>query len=193
MYDLILDSSNSELLIAIAKDNNIIDRIEYEAWQRQSELMTFELEKLLKRNNINKKDIDSILLPIGPGSYTGIRISLTIGKIFAYALNIKIYPFSSLQILKTIKKPSICLINARSGRSYIGVYDDENVILKDTIYKNDEVIKYINNHPDYDICGDVNYLNLNGKNNDKVLNMLALKQYVEPLDSFHIKPVYLKD
>lgn len=193
MYDLILDSSNSELLIAIAKDNNIIDRIEYEAWQRQSELMTFELEKLLKRNNINKKDIDSILLPIGPGSYTGIRISLTIGKIFAYALNIKIYPFSSLQILKTIKKPSICLINARSGRSYIGVYDDENVILKDTIYKNDEVIKYINNHPDYDICGDVSYLNLKGKNNDKVLNMLTLKQYVEPLDSFHIKPVYLKD
>ena len=46
MYDLILDSSNSELLIAVAKNNNIIDRIEYEAWQRQSELMTFELDKL---------------------------------------------------------------------------------------------------------------------------------------------------
>lgn len=193
MYDLILDSSNSELLIAVAKDNNIIDRIEYEAWQRQSELMTFELDKLLKRNNIDKKDIDSILLPIGPGSYTGIRISLTIGKIFAYALNIKIYPFSSLQILKTIKKPSICLINARSGRSYIGVYDDENIILKDTILKNEEVIEYINNHPNYDVCGDVKYLNLNGKTNDKVLNMLTLKQYIKPLDSFHIKPVYLKD
>ena len=131
MYDLILDSSDKELLVAVAKDETIVDKIEYEAWQKQSELMVQELDNLFKRNNINKLDISSILLTIGPGSYTGIRIALTIAKVIAYSLNIKIYPFSSLQILQFEKKPSICLINARSCRSYIGVYDGNKTILKD--------------------------------------------------------------
>ena len=37
---------------------------------------------------------------IGPGSYTGVRISLTIAKVMALALNISLYLVSSLQILK---------------------------------------------------------------------------------------------
>ena len=193
MYDLILDSSDKELLVAVAKDKTIIDKIEYEAWQKQSELMVQELDNLFKRNNINKLDISSILLTIGPGSYTGIRIALTIAKVIAYSLNIKIYPFSSLQILQFEKKPSICLINARSCRSYIGVYDGSKAILKDQVMKNEDVLEYIKNHKEYVICGDCGYLNLEGYKNDKCLNMLALKSSITPTDSFHVKPIYLKD
>ena len=39
MLSLILDSANKELGVAIAKDNEIIDEIKYDAWQKQSELM----------------------------------------------------------------------------------------------------------------------------------------------------------
>ncbi len=193
MYDLILDSSNKSLLVGLSKDNILIDKIEYDAWQKQSEYMTSELNNLLKRNSVDPKEIGCVLLTIGPGSYTGIRIALTIGKIFSYALNIKIYPYSSLQILKSLKKPSICLINARSGRSYIGVYNDEEVILKDSIMSNEEVLEYIKNHPDYDVCGDVSYIGLKGVNNDKSTNMIELKEYITPVDSIYVKPVYLKD
>ena len=50
MNTIILDSSNKYLLVAYAKDDVIVDKICYEAWQRQSELMVTELEKILKRN-----------------------------------------------------------------------------------------------------------------------------------------------
>ena len=94
---------------------------------------------------------------------------------------------------KTIKKPSICLINARSCRSYIGVYDGSKAILKDQVMKNEDVLEYIKNHKEYVICGDCGYLNLEGYKNDKCLNMLALKSSITPTDSFHVKPIYLKD
>lgn len=48
MLSLILDSANKELGVALANDNEIIDEIKYDAWQKQSELMIPEIEKYLR-------------------------------------------------------------------------------------------------------------------------------------------------
>ena len=108
MYSLLLDSADKYLGIGIALNNEIIDKVYFEAWQRQSELMVPELEKILKKNNIDPKSINEIIVTVGPGSYTGVRIALTIAKIYAYSLNIKCYAISSLNILMNSNKPSIC-------------------------------------------------------------------------------------
>ena len=50
MYQLLLDSSNKYLTVALAKDNKLIDVIFYEAWQRQSEMMVVEMDNIFKRN-----------------------------------------------------------------------------------------------------------------------------------------------
>lgn len=163
MIDLLLDSSNRELSIGIAKDGILIDDISYEAWQRQSELMIPELDKMIHKHSIDRTMINSVVVGIGPGSYTGVRISLTIAKVIANTLNIPLYTISSLQMLRDGEKPSICLINARSNRSYIGSYQNDLVILKDSVMKNEEVLEYISQHKDYSICGDVAYLGLEGK------------------------------
>ena len=64
----------------------------------------------------------------------------------------------ALRVLKDNDKPSICLINARSGRSYFGVYEQDKIIVSDTIKSNEEVLSYIKEHPSYSICGSVSYL-----------------------------------
>ena len=63
MVKVILDSSNEFLSVAIANEESIIDKISYQAWQRQSELMIPELEKLL--NTVIK-------MPIKQKSYSEI-------------------------------------------------------------------------------------------------------------------------
>ena len=146
MYSLMLDSSYKDLGVGIAKDNVVIENINYECFQRQSELMIVEIENALKRNNINPKEINEVLVALGPGSYTGVRIALTIAKVYCYALKIPCYAFSSLKVLQNYSKPSICLINARSSRSYVGVYDKNNCLIPDQVMKNEDVIKYIENH-----------------------------------------------
>ena len=55
MLSLLLDSANKELLVALYENDKKIDEICYEAWQRQSELMIPELDKILKRNSIDPK------------------------------------------------------------------------------------------------------------------------------------------
>ena len=193
-FYLLLDSSNTSLTVGLAKIDELIDSISYEAWQCQSEHMIPEINTILEKHSVTKDDIAGVVVAIGPGSYTGVRISLTIAKVIGVALGVDVYPVSSLQILKNGKKPSICLENARSNRSYIGVYENEKCLLNDQIMTNEEVKQYISEHPDYCVCGQTNYLGIEGYQSDLSIEMLSLLKHLKPsADSRALKPVYLKD
>ena len=193
MYTVLLDSSNTNLSVGLARDNLLLENISYEAWQQQSEYMIPELNKLLEKYSVKKEEISAVMVAKGPGSYTGVRIAITIAKTMAVALGCKLYAVSSLRVQKDGKNPSICLINARSGRSYIGVYEGNETLLEDQIMKNDEVLKYIADHPSYSVCGDVKYLGLEVKETNNVLEMLNLKEALEDVNPLSLKPVYMKD
>ena len=91
-------------------------------------------------------------------------------------------------------KPSICLMNARSNRSYFGVYDGKNLIEKDQVLTNENVKKYIDEHKDFSVCGDTKYLGIEGERNDIFVNMLRLKsEENEVKNILSLKAVYLKD
>lgn len=193
-FTIILDSSNTSLTVGLAKDDCLVDFTSYEAWQAQSEHMIPELHALLDKHQVSNHDIKEIIVTKGPGSYTGVRIAITIAKVLAVALPVKLYAISSLHALKDGENKSICLINARSGRSYVGVYQGKNVLIKDTIWTNEEVLDYIEHNNDISICGNVSYLKLTGVNTNIALECLSLKeeQYLvaNPLG---LKPVYMKD
>lgn len=193
MVIVLLDSSNTNLSVGIAKDNLLLDYVSYEAWQRQSEFMIVELNKLLEKHNIDKSEIKEVIVAKGPGSYTGVRIAITIAKTIALALSAKLYAVSSLRVQKNGTCPSICLINARSGRSYVGVYQDQKILLDDCIMKNDDVLNYIKDHPDYSVCGDTKYLAIEGKETNNLQAMLDLKESLDSINPLALKPVYMKD
>ena len=192
MYQLLLDSSNKFLSVGLAKDGKVVDKISYEAWQRQSEMMVTEVGNILKRNNLKNSDLDGVVVGIGPGSYTGVRIGVTIAKTIAHSLKIKAYAKSSLSLLKHPELPTICVFNARSGRSYFGVYEGKKVIEKDTVLENEKVLDYIKAHPDYLVNGDTYQLGLESGKFD-IIDNLADFDKNEEVDVFRLNPVYLKD
>ncbi|HNY74517.1 MAG TPA: tRNA (adenosine(37)-N6)-threonylcarbamoyltransferase complex dimerization subunit type 1 TsaB [Bacilli bacterium] len=195
MYSLLLDSANRDLNVGLAKDNQIIDRISYQAWQRQSELMAVEVDAILKRNNISAKDIGEVVVTIGPGSYTGIRIALTIAKTLAFALNLKIYAVSSLISQKAPHQGTISVINARSNRSYVAIYDaDGQVLVEEKVWPNDELIAWIKGNADFIVSGDAKYLGIDAYQPSVLDGMLEAKKKSVPVENIlTLKPVYLKD
>ena len=194
MFSILLDSSNTSLTVGLAKDDILLESISYEAWQTQSEHMIPELVKLLDKYEVERNQISDVVVAIGPGSYTGVRIAITIAKTIAAVLPVKVYAISSLRCQKDGKNPSICVINARSGRSYFGVYEDDKVLVEDMILTNDKVQEYINEHPDYVVCGNASYLGVNGKQPDIARELISLKKVVASVaDPLAVKPVYMKD
>lgn len=194
MIYILLDSSSSYLTVGIADENKVIDFVSYEAWQTQSEHMIPELEKLLDKYGYSKDDIGAVIFANGPGSYTGVRIALTVAKVMATALQIKVYPVSSLRVLKCANKPSICLINARSDRSYFGVYEGEKIIEQDRIIENKDLLEYISSHKDYVLCGDLRYLQIEGYKSNVAEEMFSLRNVIDASENpLGIRPTYMKE
>lgn len=194
MKTLLLDSSNIDLTVGICIDNELKYSCSYPCWQRQSEMMIPELEKGLKELNLNLKDFDEVVCGIGPGSYTGVRIALTIAKIICTVTQCKLKVISSLRMMGNRQSKYIALINARSSRSYIGVYDCENIVLEDCVLTNDEVKDYIQKHPEFDVIGDCSYIEISAKKPNILQGLLSFKDLVKPVeDVLSVKPVYLKD
>ena len=194
MFSILLDSSNTSLTVGLAKDDVLLESISYEAWQTQSEHMIPELDKLLDKYSVERNQMSDVVVAIGPGSYTGVRIAITIAKTIAAVLPVKVYAISSLRCQKDGKNPSICVINARSERSYFGVYEDDKVLVEDQILTNDKVQEFITEHKDFVVCGNASYLGVEGKQPDIAKELLALKKVVSPVDDpLAVKPVYMKD
>lgn len=193
MVSILLDSSNTDLYVGLLKEDQVIDSTFYECWQMQSEYMIVELDKLLSKNNVSRESIENIIVSIGPGSYTGVRIAITIAKVMGTALKCKVYPISSLRILAKYEKKCACVINARNGRSFFGVYFEDKVLIEDCIKTNDEVLKYLDDNPDCLLCGDTKYLGKQGFKENPSRQIQLVKPYLKDENPLSLKPVYMKD
>lgn len=193
MISILLDSSNTDLYVGLMNEDGVIDSTFYECWQMQSEYMIVELDKLLSKNGFSRESIKDVVVSIGPGSYTGVRIAITIAKIIGVALNCKVYPVSSLRILADYNRPSVCVINARNGRSFFGVYQQEKILVADCIKTNDEVLDYLKENPTYVLCGDTKYLGLQGFKENPSIQIRLLKHVLKEESPLSLKPVYMKD
>ena len=72
--------------------------------QNHSVQLMPEIQKLFEQSQVDKQEITDIVVAEGPGSYTGLRIGVTVAKTLAYALQTRLYGVSSLKALAaTIK------------------------------------------------------------------------------------------
>lgn len=192
MIRLLIDTSSHRLSIAIAKDTEVIAAIDEVAFQTQSEILIERIHELLRSCDLTPSSINAIGVAYGPGSYTGVRIGVSVAKVWAYAKDIPLYGFSSLAIFAHESKPTIGVLDARSGRSFIGVYMQSEVILKDQIMVNESVLELSKEHG-YLISGETNHLGLVSEPFDRFTNMIKLmneENRVVNVNAF--KPVYLK-
>lgn len=191
-YSLILDTSSKNLVVGIANEK-VLKKTQYYAWQRQSEMTVQEINKLMKELEITFDDISEVVLTIGPGSYTGVRIAFTIGKMIALVKKIPIIQMSSLNALAGSEGRVMSVIDARGKRCYVGFYENGISVEKDGIMKNDEIIEYAKNN-NYILTGEVGVLGLEEKEVDLVTNMYEVSKLIEKTYNVHeVKPIYLKD
>lgn len=191
---LLLDSSNKYLAVGICDDEKIIGRVFYDAYLRQSEVMVNEINNLMKQTNTDKSDLDSIVVGIGPGSYTGVRIAVTIAKTIAYALKLKVFAVSSLFLLKNPQKTSICLLNAKANRVYFAVYDGNKEIISPCIMTVEEATTFIDNNPDFELCGDAYLFGRESYQFDMLDELFKAKNKNNIVENiFVLNPLYLKN
>ena len=112
MKKLIIDAANSNIFFMIVnKDNNY--SITYENTKVNFEKMMILINDFLKSKNLNINDVSIIYVNRGPGSFAGIRNSLSTVKAMHLAMKIDYYcysfqDFQSNEKIKYENIPNLC-------------------------------------------------------------------------------------
>src|SRR5574344_1075084 len=96
MISLFIDTSTNIGILAILKDSKLINQITIKSNNDLSNTIFSYLDELLKKSDVLVDSIHKIYVVVGPGSFTGIRVGVTIAKTMAWAKKRDIIPLSAL-------------------------------------------------------------------------------------------------
>jgi len=129
MNSLIIDTATQNLYVSIVGDKN--KEIIHKGKNHAAVLMK-KIDELLGENKLD--DIDEIIVGVGPGSYTGVRVGVVVAKMLAWSKKLTLKKISSLYIQCSgydgIKTSTI---DARRGNVFSAIYDNEELILDEKL------------------------------------------------------------
>ena len=197
MITLFIDTSFSDVSIALLKDNKIINKIVKSIPNEHSKYAITYIDEVLKNSNIKPNEVNNIMVVNGPGSFTGIRIGLTIAKIYAYLLNIEVTLISSLKTLALSGKSDyiLSLIDAKNNNYYLGLYDKNyNEVVEEHFSNIEEVNNILENYQNIKIVSN-SKINIENYNEIKELDIEKIVKYYqdkEKVNAHKVLPNYLK-
>ena len=196
MRILYIDTSSSYLYASIVEDNEVLSEIKEEFGQSLSEVALPRIVSMFEDNSLSPKDIDKIIVVNGPGSFTGIRIGITIAKIYAWSLNIPIttiYSLEAMAISSNNNTYHVPILNARRGYVYTAIYDkDHKEILKPCHILLTDLQEKLDNIGDYEFISNDEFdleLNQYSPNFVRIINYFKDKENINP---HAVNPEYLK-
>lgn len=125
MNELLVDTSNEALSIAITKDKQLVSDYVARGHRNHSIALMPMLTSMMEQANLTPDDIDQFVIAKGPGSYTGLRIGMSTLKTMAYTLHRPLKLVSSLYLL-AMNVPSglvVPIMDARRQNVYAAVID----------------------------------------------------------------------
>lgn len=196
---LYLDTSSNYLYTGIVEGTKVLAYRFKELDSDLSSMTLPEIDSMFKEINASPKDIDKIMVVVGPGSFTGVRIGVTIAKVYAWSLNKEIIEISSLEAMASSATGYdyvVPAIDARRGFVFAGIYDkDNNKVLEDRYIELSKLEEEIDKLPSKGVIVSNNDLETSKEvikytpNLEKIFELYGDRKSV---NAHQVEPEYLK-
>lgn len=209
MNILAIDTSTMISTVTISDGVEILGDFNVNQQKTHSESLVPMIEYLLNLLGMKVSDIDKFVIAQGPGSFTGLRIGMTVAKTLAQATAKELVPISTLLALannSSSKRLKVPMIDARGNRIYGAVYDENfREVIKEDLYTIEEFASLVNDlDKEVELIGTMNEkygdrfvrahkLSLNFNNSiGRSLVKLALEDTRKAKNLYEIGPNYLR-
>jgi tRNA threonylcarbamoyladenosine biosynthesis protein TsaB len=125
---LALDTSTSIASVALFDGQRVLSETTWLAGREHSTRVLVEVEAALARVGRTPADLTGLVVARGPGSFTGVRVALSVAKGMSAGLSLPLWGVSSLDVLAhaagTLELPVRVVLEAGRGRFATGLYLD---------------------------------------------------------------------
>ncbi len=132
-----IETSTEVCSVALARDGVVMHSRENLTGQNHAMLVTVFIDELLKESDLSMEQLDAVAVSGGPGSYTGLRIGVSVAKGICYASRLPLIAITSLEAMahhvinlsdsyripKTDNTLFCPMIDARRMEVYTSFYD----------------------------------------------------------------------
>ena len=216
MNILALDTTTNNCSVALNANGKLISEFAVLPRKHNQNIHNM-IQSVCKQAMLSFSELDYIVVTVGPGSFTGVRLGISVALGMAFGLGIKIIPISSLACMAmhavSVHDDVITLVglDARMGQIYWGIYRKDDVygvssVSEDTLTNPEDVVIPISNISAvgsvWDIYADsmnndFNIVNKNLNPNAEPSAIFALELGIINLSNavlpHEIQPIYLRN
>jgi len=126
---LAVDTSTTQVGLALYNENEVIAEMAWLSKQHHTSQLASALSELMKRCDVTMDQVNALGVAIGPGSFTSLRVGLSLVKGIAFAKNIPVIGIPTLDVIAFAqpldKKPLISVLQAGRTRLAFGLYQSD--------------------------------------------------------------------
>lgn len=127
-----INSTQSGLDVELQSNNKLYKKEITE--NRHSEVILQQVDDLIRSASILPKDMDYVAICVGPGSFTGIRVAISVAKAFAVVTKCRIVIFNTFELYSyNVLDADICVVNGFSNFYYVRIGTDMDCIEKEDL------------------------------------------------------------
>ncbi len=127
---LAIDTATPYLYVALYEGDHKLYSVYEKGNNDHSVTLMQTVETLFKKARWSVSNLDQIIIGVGPGSYTGVRIGVVVAKMLAFSHDIELFQISSLALLASASKKQKVLtyIDARRNHAFAGVFKNNDFL-----------------------------------------------------------------
>jgi tRNA threonylcarbamoyladenosine biosynthesis protein TsaB len=123
---LALDAATEACSVALLSNGDVLVRI-VDAGKSSAQQILSLVEEVMAEGQVSLSRLDGIAASIGPGAFTGVRISVAVAQGLAFGAGLQVAPITTLealalQVLQGAQGPAVACLDARMGEVYWGCF-----------------------------------------------------------------------
>src|SRR5688572_11474171 len=100
---LAVDTSTTQVGLALYDEHQVIAEMAWTSNQHHTSQLASALSELMKRCDVTIDKVEALGVAIGPGSFTSLRVGLSLVKGIAFAKNIPVIGIPTLDVIAAVQ------------------------------------------------------------------------------------------
>jgi tRNA threonylcarbamoyladenosine biosynthesis protein TsaB len=130
MNILAIECTHAHLSVAVM-NAGVVTEVQRPDWKKAAETLVPLIEQVMTESGLKRQDLQAIAVSSGPGSFTSLRIGMSVAKGVAYGLGLPLIPVPTMPAMAASLPETagkvMAVVPSRKGEYYYAIHTQENL------------------------------------------------------------------